>query len=64
MYIKEFIDQDDYGQKVLRSVYIIVFWDGSVIREKLQKICDSFDGERYELPELKEISRKKIILEN
>lgn len=39
-----------------RSVYIIVFWDGEHIRDRIQKICDSFSGQRYELPDLKEIN--------
>jgi len=36
-------------------VYIIVFWDGNHIRDRIQKICDSFSGQRYELPDLREI---------
>ena len=28
----------------LRSVYVIVFQDGQHIRDKLNKICDSFMG--------------------
>ena len=31
-------------------MYIIVFWEGGHVRERIQKICDSFSGQRYELP--------------
>jgi len=52
MYIQEY---DDRSSVKKRSVYIIVFWDGEHIRDRIQKICDSFSGQRYELPDLKEI---------
>ena len=26
------------------TVYIIVFWDGSHIRDKIKKVCDGFSG--------------------
>lgn len=35
-----------------KSVYIIMFWDGQQVREKIQRICDSFTGNRYELPSM------------
>lgn len=52
MYIQEY---DDKTAIKKRSVYIIVFWDGEHIRDRIQKICDSFSGQRYELPDLREI---------
>jgi len=52
MYIQEY---DDKTAVKKRSVYIIVFWDGEHIRDRIQKICDSFSGQRYELPDLREI---------
>jgi vacuolar-type H+-ATPase subunit I/STV1 len=52
MYIQEY---DDKTAVKKRSVYIIVFWDGDHIRDRIQKICDSFSGQRFELPDLKEI---------
>ena len=52
MYIQEYIDVESVKK---RSVYIIVFWDGEHIRDRIQKICDSFSGQRYELPDLKDI---------
>ena len=54
MYIQEYDDAENVS-KNKRSVYIIVFWDGNHIRERIQKICDSFSGQRYELPDLREI---------
>jgi hypothetical protein len=41
MYISEY---DDPTIVKKRSVYIIVFWDGEHIRDRIQKICDSFSG--------------------
>jgi len=43
-------------KKVARSVYIIVYWEGAHIKSKIERICDSFNGQRYELPALQEIS--------
>ena len=36
--------ENDEEKNRTRSVYIIVFWDGEYIREKIHKICDSFSG--------------------
>lgn len=37
-------------KKVAKSVYIILFWDGRVINDRIKKICTSFAGQRYEIP--------------
>lgn len=42
MYLQEYQDAEDASRK--RTVYIIVFWDGAHIRERIQRICDSFSG--------------------
>lgn len=45
----------------LRTVYVIVFQDGQTVREKLIKICESFQGKMFEIPRggnLEEINRK------
>ena len=34
-----------------KSVYVLVFEGGTHFRLKVQKICDSFQGKRYQLPE-------------
>jgi len=31
-------------KQVIKSCYIIMFWDGKQIRDKIEKICDSFNG--------------------
>lgn len=54
IYVKEYInneggDADYYKNK---SVYIISFKDGDYIRDKISKICDSFSGQRFTLPDL------------
>lgn len=57
VYTKEYI-QDDIGRSRTKQVYIIVFWDGDHIRDRIQKICDSFSGQRYDLPPENRISHK------
>ena len=57
IYVKEFInpeggDEDYYKNK---SVYIVSFKDGEYIKEKIIRIVDSFNGKRFELPELQTI---------
>lgn len=32
-----------------------MYWDGDLVREKIQRICDSFTGNRYELPNMQEM---------
>jgi V-type H+-transporting ATPase subunit a len=34
-----------------RTVYVIVFQEGSHIRDKLIKICDSFMGKNFDIPQ-------------
>ena len=33
-----------------KSVYIIIYWSGVHIRDKLVRICESFTGSRFEIP--------------
>lgn len=35
-----------------KVVYMVVYQDGAVIRDRVQKICDSFMGSRFEIPNL------------
>jgi V-type H+-transporting ATPase subunit a len=37
-------------KKQPKSSYIIMFWEGKQIRDKIEKICDSFNGQRFVLP--------------
>ena len=48
------------GQKTLRdkSVYIVVFQEGKQMREKIMRICDSFMGQRFEIPPVQNIESK------
>ena len=41
-----------------KSVYIVVFQEGSTVREKILRICDSFMGQRFDLPPLQLIQQK------
>lgn len=54
IYVKEFINNeggdDEYYKN--KSVFIISFKNGEYIKEKIIRIVDSFDGLRFELPEL------------
>jgi vacuolar-type H+-ATPase subunit I/STV1 len=40
----------DSDKPVNKAMYIITFWEGKMIREKIEKICDSFNGQRFVLP--------------
>jgi len=33
-----------------KSVYIVVFQEGPQLRDKIVRICDSFLGQRFEIP--------------
>jgi hypothetical protein len=33
-----------------KAVYVLVFEEGTHFNERIQKICDSFNGKRYGLP--------------
>jgi hypothetical protein len=47
-------DQGD----VKKAVYMVVYQDGSMIRDRVQKICDSFMGQRFEVPALSMIKQE------
>ena len=38
------------GEKLNKSVYVIVFQEGLHFFDKLMKLCDSFSGKRFQLP--------------
>lgn len=52
--IEEVVDEEDERKKT-RAVFIIVYWSGNHIRDKLHKICDSFNCKRYEVPNQREM---------
>lgn len=41
-----------------KTVYIVVFQDGRQLREKIVRICDSFMGQRFDLPHMSQIEHK------
>ena len=57
MFKQEFDDElyEASEKRVSRSVYIIVYWEGAHIKNKIERICDSFQGQRFELPAMQEI---------
>lgn len=55
MFVQDYEADEDIGQVARRSVYVIMYWDGQHIRERIARICDSFSGQRFELPPLGEI---------
>ena len=48
--VDESDDEEEAECPDVRSVYIIMFLDGQQIRERIKKICDSFQGERFDIP--------------
>lgn len=42
--------KDYYGLAVKKTVYVLVFQEGDVIRDKLNRICHSFMGDTYDIP--------------
>ena len=50
MFVQDIEEDEDLEGQPRRSVYIIMYWDGQTIRERIEKICDSFSGQRFEIP--------------
>ena len=50
--VDNLIEQSNQNKKKQKqkSVFIIIFWSGTHIKDKLHKICDSFSCNRYEVP--------------
>jgi len=60
--IKEDLEEEELQKKKAKCVYIIVYWSGNYIRDKLHKICDSFSGNRHDVPNLLNIGDKIRII--
>ena len=43
--------KDYFGHDVAKTLYVLIFQDGNHFKEKIQRICDSFMGKRYQLPD-------------
>jgi vacuolar-type H+-ATPase subunit I/STV1 len=50
--------KDSSGRLKTKSVYIVVFQEGRQIRDRIVRICDSFMGQRFDLPPLSGIEQK------
>ena len=38
--------QDYYGTNIYKSMYVLVYKEGNIIRNMLNKVCDSFSNEK------------------
>lgn len=50
LFVQDYKNDEQVGNRAPRCVYIIMYWAGATIREKIFRICDSFDGQRFDLP--------------
>lgn len=50
MFVQDCDEDEDLETAPRRSVYIIMYWDGRTIKDRIEKICDSFSGQRFDLP--------------
>jgi len=51
MFVQDCEEDEDLDTAPRRAVYIIMYWDGQTIRDRIEKICDSFSGQRFPLPD-------------
>jgi hypothetical protein len=40
-----------FSKLINKAVYIVVFQDGPQIRQRIMRICDSFMGQRFDIPQ-------------
>jgi hypothetical protein len=57
LYSQDYKMDEQIGPRTQRSVYIIMYWNGASIREKIFRLCDAFDGDRFDLPHHEEVDR-------
>lgn len=50
VFTQDYLNDEQIQHSRPRAVYIVMYWAGATIREKIFRICDSFDGNRFELP--------------
>lgn len=41
---------DFYGNEQFKTVYSVLFQDSGTLKDKIARICDSFLGQRFEIP--------------
>lgn len=52
-FFKDFeVNAGDIAKHKTKTVYIVVFQEGRQLREKIVRICDSFMGQRFDLPSM------------
>lgn len=57
-HFSDFEADNSSGKKIGKSVYIVVFQDGRQIRDRIVRICDSFLGQRFDLPPISMMKQK------
>lgn len=55
VFTKDYDQDQSVAEAQKRSVYIIMYWAGDSVRDRIHRICDSFQGQRFELPRLNDI---------
>jgi len=58
LFVQDYKNDEQVGDRPPRCVYIIMYWAGATIREKIFRICDSFDGQRFDLPHPEAVDRQ------
>lgn len=51
IFVQDCEEDDDLGTAPRRSIFIIMFWDGRVTKDKIEGICEKFSGTKYKLPD-------------
>ena len=50
--------RDSLGKSIIKSAYYVTFQDVEHIRNRVMRIVESFNGQRFEIPPASEITRK------
>ncbi len=54
----EEVEDQNHKKGVRKTVYIVVFQEGQQLRDRILRICDSFMGQRFDLPPLEQMEEK------
>lgn len=57
VYVQDYKNDHEVASNSQRSIYIIMYWAGAATRDKIIRICDSFEGQRYDLPHPEAVDR-------
>ena len=58
MFVQDYQNDNQVASNSQRSIYIIMYWAGAATRDKIIRICDSFEGQRYDLPHPEAVDRQ------